>query len=157
MSKRILFVCMGNICRSPTAEAVFRHRLTAHGHALSLVIDSAGTHGYHVGHPPDGRAVEAAARRGVSLEGITARRVEEGDFHRFDLILCADESNLRMLEEMQPPGSPARLQLLLEFADSSEREVPDPYYGGDKGFEKVLDLIESACDGLIHRLASSSR
>jgi len=155
MSQRILFVCMGNICRSPTAEAVFRHRLASRGQPLALEVDSAGTHGYHVGHPPDERAVEAAARRGISLAGITARQVEAGDFQQFDFILCADESNLAILEDMRPAGSQARLSLLLEFADGSESEVPDPYYGGDKGFERVLDLIESACDGLIDHLFSN--
>jgi len=149
MTQRVLFVCMGNICRSPTAEALFRHRLDALDVPLDVEIDSAGTHAYHVGHPPDERAQEAAARRGVSMVGMRARQVASEDFHVFDRILCADESNRRRLLELQPAGSLARVELLMQYAESQEQEVPDPYYGGEKGFEKVLDMIEEACDGLI--------
>lgn len=155
MATRVLFVCMGNICRSPTAEGVFRHRLDRLASPPPVVVDSAGTHGFHVGHPADARAAEAAARRGISLEGITARQLEHSDFERFDLILCADEANHSHVTARQPADSRARVMMLLDFAEAADvREVPDPYYGGDKGFERVLDLVESACDGLIHHLHS---
>lgn len=153
MSKRILFVCMGNICRSPTAEGVFRAHLERLDLALDVELDSAGTHGFHVGHPPDSRAAEAAARRGISLSGITARQIEAADFERFDLILCADTANRDRVEAMRPKTSKAEIRMILDFAmDADEIAVPDPYYGGDKGFERVLDLIESACEGLIRYL-----
>lgn len=153
MGKRILFVCMGNICRSPTAEGMFRAHLERLDPPLDVELDSAGTHGYHVGHPPDARAVEAAARRGISLSGITARQIEVADFERFDLILCADTANRDRVEAMRPKTAKAEIRMILDFAmDADEVEVPDPYYGGDKGFERVLDLIESACEGLIRDL-----
>lgn len=154
MPTRVLFVCMGNICRSPTAEAVCRSLLEAAEGEMDVQIDSAGTHGYHIGQPPDPRAAEAAARRGISLAGITARQVEAADFELFDLILCADEANRLLLERMRPAQARARVQLLLEYADSPVSEVPDPYYGGEKGFEQVLDLVESACDGLLKSMRS---
>lgn len=153
MSKRVLFVCMGNICRSPTAEGVFRAHLERLDPPLPVELDSAGTHGYHVGHPPDPRAAEAAARRGISLHGITARQLDVADFERFDLILCADEANRGRVEAMRPATSSAEIHMILDFADGAdEREVPDPYYGGENGFERVLDLIESACEGLVRHL-----
>lgn len=153
MSKRILFVCMGNICRSPTAEGAFRNHLERLDLPLDVELDSAGTHGYHVGHPPDPRAAEAAARRGISLSGITARQIEVADFERFDLILCADTGNRDRVESMRPKESQAEVRMILDFAmDADEVEVPDPYYGGEKGFERVLDLIESACEGLVRHL-----
>lgn len=152
MSKRILFVCMGNICRSPTAEGVFRAHLERLDPPLDVMLDSAGTHGYHVGHPPDPRAAEAAARRGISLWGINARQIEVADFERFDLILCADVANRERVEAMRPKVSQAEIGMILDFADADEVEVPDPYYGGEKGFERVLDLIESACEGLVRHL-----
>lgn len=155
MATRILFVCMGNICRSPTAEGVFRYLLEKTDSPPPVVVDSAGTHGFHVGHPADQRAAEAAARRGISLEGIMARQLEDSDFERFDLILCADGANLSHVTARQPAGSRARVMMLLDFAEAADvREVPDPYYGGDKGFERVLDLVQSACDGLIRHLRS---
>lgn len=153
MSKRILFVCMGNICRSPTAEGAFRNHLERLDPPLDVELESAGTHGYHVGHPPDPRAAEAAARRGISLSGITARQIEVADFERFDLILCADIANRDRVESMRPKESQAEVRMILDFAmDADEVEVPDPYYGGEKGFERVLDLIESACEGLVRHL-----
>lgn len=153
MATRILFVCMGNICRSPTAEAVFRHMIAQRSGMPEVEVDSAGTHGYHIGRPSDERAMEAAARRGISLSGIRARQVEAADFERFDLILCADESNLAALKALAPASARARVCLLLDYADTDIREVPDPYYGGGKGFEQVLDLVESACEGLIRELS----
>jgi protein-tyrosine phosphatase len=149
----VLMVCMGNICRSPTAEAVLRERLNRQGWADRVLLDSAGTHGYHVGAPPDPRAIEHAARRGYDLTGLRARRVGAGDFERFELILPMDDTNLADLQQRCPPAFTDRLRLLLEAAAYPvrpvRREVPDPYYGGPAGFEQVLDLVEGACDALM--------
>jgi len=150
---RILFVCMGNICRSPTAEAVFRDYARRHAPDLQLEVDSAGTHDYHVGEPPDPRAVKAASRRGLDLSGLRARQVEETDFERFDLILAMDRLNHAMLLERSAPEYHGRIRLLLEFADApAGLDVPDPYYGGAKGFDEVLDLVEEAAAGLLAEL-----
>lgn len=147
---RILFVCMGNICRSPTAEGVFRKVWRERAPELELLLDSAGTHEYHVGDPPDPRAQRAAARRGVDLSELRARRVETGDFERFDLVLAMDRLNLEVLQELCPPEHRERLRLFLEFAPQLGRsDVPDPYYGGSNGFEHVLDLAEEASAGLL--------
>jgi protein-tyrosine phosphatase len=141
---------MGNICRSPTAEAVFREHVRRHAPELQFEIDSAGTHDYHVGEPPDPRALRAAARRGLDLSGLRARQVEPGDFERYDLILAMDRQNYEALRAVSPPRSRARIRLLLEFAaDSGRAEVPDPYYGGATGFDEVLDLVEEAAAGLL--------
>lgn len=150
----VLMVCMGNICRSPTAEGVLRARLDAAGLAEQVRVDSAGTHGYHVGDPPDPRAQRHARSRGVDLSALRARRVAEADFDRFDLILAMDEDNLAELERLRPEGHPNRPRLLLEFArrHAGVREVPDPYYGGPDGFDRVLDLVEDACDGVLAHL-----
>jgi len=158
---RVLFVCMGNICRSPTAEGVFRHLVDQHRHrfgAVSIEIDSAGTHDYHVGEPPDRRAIAAAARRGIDLRDLRARRVEMQDFERFDLILAMDRENLSTLQSQAPRDYHPRIRLLLDFApDAYTREVPDPYYGGAKGFEEVLDLLELASQGLLNELLRTVR
>ncbi|MEE4250138.1 MAG: low molecular weight protein-tyrosine-phosphatase [Alcanivoracaceae bacterium] len=152
MSSRILFVCLGNICRSPTAEGVFRQRALVAG-MPALQIDSAGTAGWHTGKAPDPRTVRAAAQRGYDLASLRARQVVENDFHQFDFILAMDRNNLADLQAIRPSRSSAELGLFLDYAgDFSESEVPDPYYGGDQGFELVLDLIENASDGLIARL-----
>ena len=152
MSSRILFVCLGNICRSPTAEGVFRHRARQAGFT-SLQVDSAGTAGWHIGKAPDPRTVAAAKRRGYDLSALRARQVRATDFDNFDLILAMDKQNLAELKSMAPRGARTSLGLFLDHAESSAfREVPDPYYGGDAGFEQVLDLIEQASDGLIARL-----
>ncbi len=146
---KILFVCLGNICRSPTAEGVFRAVAARELPDLTLTVDSAGTAGYHIGEPPDRRTREAAARRGYDLSGLRARMVEPGDFETFDLILAMDRQNLRTLERRSPAQARERLRLFLEFAPGSDvLEVPDPYYGGQNGFEHVLDLIEAAALGL---------
>jgi len=146
---RILFVCMGNICRSPTAEGVLRHLLAAHG-IDTVEVDSAGTHDYHVGDPPDRRAVAAAARRGIDLSGLRARSIEPEDFERFDLILAMDDDNLRELRGRVPAGRERSIRLVMEFADmATRRTIPDPYYGGPHGFEEVLDLLEEAAQGLL--------
>ena len=150
---RVLFVCMGNICRSPTAEGVFRYYAEQAGLADRLEIDSAGTHAYHVGEPADRRARAAAERRGMSLDGIRARRVSAQDYQRFDYIIAMDEDNLARLRAEAPEGHDARLHLFLEFAAGSETEVPDPYYGGAAGFERVLDLVEDASRGLLETLS----
>jgi len=147
---RILFVCMGNICRSPTAEGVFRRLAQERAPHLALEIDSAGTHDYHVGEPPDSRAVAAAARRGIDLRSLRARQVSDEDFERFDLILAMDRLNHTMLVERAPVEVHERIRLFMEFAGDNEREdVPDPYYGGPLGFEQVLDLAEEAAAGLL--------
>ena len=148
----VLFVCMGNICRSPTAEGVFRKLVAEQALAESILTDSAGTHAYHTGEPPDRRAQAAAERRGYQLDDLRARRVSEDDFTRFDMIIAMDELNLVTLREHQPEGATAELRLFLDFAESPEREVPDPYYGSVAGFERVLDLVEDASDGLLAHL-----
>jgi protein-tyrosine phosphatase len=155
---RILFVCLGNICRSPTAEVVFRVLASRDAPDIVLEIDSAGTAGYHVGEQPDRRTRQAAARRGYDLSALRARMVEPDDFEHFDLILAMDRENLSALERFAPPQARERLRLFLEFApDAGVSEVPDPYYGGPNGFEDVLDLIEAASRGLIEHLRRQSR
>lgn len=155
---RILFVCLGNICRSPTAEVVFRAVASREAPDLVLEIDSAGTAGYHVGELPDQRTRQAAARRGYDLSALRARVVEPDDFEHFDLILAMDRENLRSLEGRAPAHARDRLRLFLEFApEAGVTEVPDPYYGGPNGFEDVLDLIEAASRGLIEHLRRRSR
>jgi len=143
----VLFVCLGNICRSPTAEAVFRHKAEEAG--LTLDIDSAGTHGYHIGKAPDKRSQAAGIERGYSFKGLKCRRVDESDFEKYDYILAMDDSNFASLQGMAPTHHQEKIRLLLDFADTDDKEVPDPYYGGKRGFELVLDLIEEASDGLI--------
>ena len=155
---KILFVCLGNICRSPTAEAVVRALAAREAPELSLELDSAGTADYHVGQPPDPRTRAAAARRGYDLSALRARVVEPADFERFDLILAMDTENLAALQRRAPPHAQQRLRLFLEFAPEPDpRDVPDPYYGGPNGFEEVLDLIEEATRGLLAHLRRSSR
>lgn len=155
---RILFVCLGNICRSPTAEVVFRALAQREAPDLVLEIDSAGTAGYHVGDLPDQRTRQAAARRGYDMSALRARVVEPRDFEYFDLILAMDQENLRALERRAPVDSRDRLRLFLEFApEAGISEVPDPYYGGPNGFEDVLDLIEAASRGLVEHLQRSQR
>jgi protein-tyrosine phosphatase len=151
--RRVLFVCLGNICRSPTAEAVFRDLLSRQAADLEIEVDSAGTHGYHAGSPPDARAVAAARRRGIDMSQMRARVIEEGDFERFDLVLAMDEQNYRRLRKLAPPQHAGRVRLFLDYAPQLERrDVPDPYYGGSTGFEDVLDLIEEAARGLLAAL-----
>lgn len=155
---RILFVCLGNICRSPTAEVVFRAVAQRDAPDLVLEIDSAGTAGYHVGELPDQRTRQAAARRGYDMSALRARVVEADDFEHFDLILAMDRENLRALERRAPAHARERIRLFLEFApEAGIGEVPDPYYGGPNGFEDVLDLIEAASRGLVEHLRRQSR
>jgi protein-tyrosine phosphatase len=147
----ILFVCMGNICRSPTAEGVFRARAEAAG--LELHIDSAGTHAYHIGDAPDPRSTRHAAARGYDLSTQRARKVAPEDFARFDYVLAMDEDNLEILRRACPPEHRHKVRLFMEFATrSGSKVVPDPYYGGPNGFDTVLDYIEDAADGLLAAL-----
>lgn len=149
----VLFVCLGNICRSPTAEGVFRVALDRAGLAGRVRPASAGLGDWHVGQPPDKRAIEAARRRGYDLTKLRGRKVEPRDFARFGWILCMDDANLRALVDMKPPEFSGHLGLLLDFApELGIREVPDPYYGGPEGFDRVLDLIEASSAGLVARL-----
>jgi protein-tyrosine phosphatase len=152
-SLSILFVCMGNICRSPTAEGVFRDRAEKAG--LALQVDSAGTHAYHIGEQPDRRSQQHALRRGYDLSVQRARHVADDDFDAFDLILAMDRQNLAALKARCPGAHHHKLALFLSFGELDPNgEVPDPYYGGDAGFERVLDLIEDASDGLVRHLES---
>jgi protein-tyrosine phosphatase len=154
---KILFVCLGNICRSPTAEGVLRAIAARDFPSLAIEVDSAGTADYHVGEPPDRRTVAAARRRGYELGSLRARLVQREDFLRFDQLLAMDRANLATLESRRPPGASARLGLFMEFAPDSEfDEVPDPYYGGIEDFERVLDLCEAAARGLLSRLAEGA-
>lgn len=150
--KKVLFVCLGNICRSPTADGVFRALVKEHNLQASIIVDSAGTAAYHVGNKPDCRSSLAAKDRGYDLTALRARQVVEVDFYEFDYILAMDNQNLSNLERMQPENSKALLQLFLDFSDLPECEVPDPYYGEGKGFEVVLDLVESASEGLLRHM-----
>ena len=155
---RILFVCMGNICRSPTAEGVFRRLVAERAPGVEIEVDSAGTHDYHVGDPPDPRSIAAAARRGVDLRRLRAREVRDEDFERFDLIIAMDRLNREALLERSPAPFRERIRLFMEFAGDSEVEdVPDPYYGGALGFERVLDLAEEAAAGLLDEVLERTR
>lgn len=149
---KVLFVCMGNICRSPTAEGVFRHKVELASLEEHITIDSAGTHAYHVGNPPDTRAQNAALKRGVDLSDQCARRVCVDDFSEFDYIIAMDESNRRDLLGICPEGYEDRVHLFLDFSNSDVVEVPDPYYGQGRGFEIVLNLVEDASEGLLKRI-----
>ena len=153
-STNVLFVCMGNICRSPTAEGVFRKIVEDAGMADAIRIDSAGTHAYHTGEPPDRRARAAALSRGYALDDIRARRVADEDFAEFDLIVAMDQHNLLNLKDRALEEASSELVLFLEYSDSHETEVPDPYYGGVSGFERVLDLVEEASRGLLEHIRS---
>ncbi len=154
----ILFVCMANYCRSPTAEGVFRTRATAAGLADMLTIDSAGTHAYHIGKAPDPRSIAYAATRGIDLAGQRARKVTVGDFATFDRIYAMDKDNLSQLRAACPPQHAHKLGLLMQFASKSGSDiVPDPYNGDGGGFDTVLDYIEDASDGLIAELQTQLR
>ncbi len=146
----VLFVCMGNICRSPTAHGIFRQLVQDEGLEQQIEIDSAGTHAYHVGASADPRAQAAAVSRNIDLSDLRGRQVETGDFHRFDYILAMDNENLVILNDLCPVEAEEKLCLFMDFApDYGMREVPDPYYGGDRGFDQVIDMIEEASRGLM--------
>lgn len=154
---KVLFVCMGNICRSPTAEGVFRSLVEREGMTGLVHIDSAGTHAYHVGEPPDARAQEAAVRRGIDISGLRGRRAGREDIEIFDYVLAMDRENYDSLLALAPKGCESRVRLLLDFAPHRpEREVPDPYFGGAAGFERVLDMIEEAAHGLLDDIRKNS-
>jgi protein-tyrosine phosphatase len=151
---RVLMVCTGNICRSPTAEGVLRAKLQRAGLHGRVVVDSAGTQGYHTHEPPDPRAIQIAARRGYDIGSVRARPVTPEDFTRHDWLLAMDEDHLKWLHKRAPAGHAARIELLMPYAlrYPDLRSVPDPYYGPPAGFEQVLDLLEDACDGVVRRL-----
>ena len=152
---RVLFVCLGNICRSPTAEAVFRDLARREAAARAFEVDSAGTHGYHAGSPPDERSVAAARRRGIDMSEIRARVLLAADFERFDLVLAMDTSVYQRLQRIAPREYAGRVRLFLDYAPQlGRRDVPDPYYGGATGFEDVLDLVEEGARGLLAALTS---
>jgi protein-tyrosine phosphatase len=155
---RVLFVCMGNICRSPTAQGVFAHLVESQGLTSLIQIDSAGTHAYHVGEPPDVRATQAAKKRNIELGSQRARRVTGDDFLDFDYVLAMDRNNYDDLISLCPTEHQSKLYLFLEFATGlGEDEVPDPYYGGITGFERVLDMIELASQGLLAEIRKQHR
>ncbi len=151
---RILMVCTGNICRSPTAEGVLRRKLEQAGLQGHFAVASAGTQGYHTAEPPDPRAVKAAAARGYDISRLKARPMRPEDFTAHQWVLAMDRGHLEWLRKRAPAGAPARVSLLMPFASRHPGldEVPDPYYGGPEGFERVLDLVEDACDGVVARL-----
>jgi protein-tyrosine phosphatase len=150
---KVLFVCMGNICRSPTAQGVFENLVREQGLIDRILIDSAGTHAYHIGNPPDQRSQAAARNRGLDLSGQRARKVEVLDFERFDYILAMDRANLEDLLRLAQQEQLERLHLFMRFASRWKvDEVPDPYYGGNSGFERVLDMVEDAAAGLLEHI-----
>lgn len=151
----VLFVCLGNICRSPLAEGIFRHQAEIRGLADRFEVDSAGTGAYHTGEPPDSRSIAVAASHGVRLTG-TARQVTVGDFGRFDVIVAMDGSNRRSLRRLR--DGRARLVMMRDYdAEAGDPDVPDPYYGGPDGFERVYRILERACEGLLDELAGANR
>ncbi len=152
----VLFVCLGNICRSPTAHGVFQQRVDSRSLGERIVVDSCGTGDWHIGHPPDKRSAAAARVRGYDLSALRARQVGRDDFQHFDYILAMDAANLRDLQQMRPHDFRGELALFLDYADEIDvREVPDPYHGGGDDFDRVLDLVESAADGLLRRLIAA--
>lgn len=158
MSTKVLFVCLGNICRSPTAHGVFEKLVADAGLQDSLQIDSAGTGDWHIGRAPDERTLQAASKRGYDLSNLRARQVTNADFQNFDYVLAMDKSNLKDLRAMTGGKTNCHVSLFLDFAESSwKREVPDPYYGGEDGFETVLELVEDGARGLLATIRSSGR
>ncbi|MEY2860777.1 MAG: hypothetical protein RL392_1235 [Pseudomonadota bacterium] len=154
----VLFVCMGNICRSPTAHGVFRHKVKSLGLHDFVTVDSAGTHNYHPGSPPDERSQEHATKRGCDLSDLRARQIRKSDFETFDHILVMDWDNLSLVQEKCPPQHQKKVRRFTEFCQEFDSPVvPDPYYGGAQGFEHVLDLIEDASEGFLQHLKDSNR
>ena len=157
---KILFVCMGNICRSPTAHGVMQHKINARKLGEQISIDSAGTHAYHVGEKSDPRSRTAAKQKGIDMEFIRARKISINDYDEFDYILAMDEQNLELIHYYAPQNHAAKIELFLSFAvasnDLDQSSVPDPYYGGDQGFEDVFKLVDCGCDALIEHVLSTS-
>lgn len=153
----VLFVCTGNICRSPSAEAVFRKHVRDAGLEQRILIESAGTHGYHTGEAADTRSVAAASKRGYDLAAHRARRLERADFSRFDLLLALDRGHHASMARLVRPTDGHKLRMLMEFArrHPGVTEVPDPYYGGPEGFERVLDMLEDASEGLLETVRAA--
>ncbi|MQB45353.1 low molecular weight protein-tyrosine-phosphatase [Rhizobium sp. ICMP 5592] len=154
---RILFVCAGNICRSPLAEGIFRHLATEAGRGSEFEVDSAGTGGWHQGEKPDRRSVAVAAGHGVNISGQRARRIEAADFDRFDLILAMDQDNLKNLRKIEPADALGRLHLFNALALGNNKDIPDPYYGGHEGFEAVYTMLLAGCNALLPRLGKALR
>lgn len=154
---KILFVCMGNICRSPTADAVFRHFVKEAGFDHMIDVDSAGTHAYHIGDPPDHRAQHTALQRGYKMHDLRARAVQPKDFEEFDYILAMDKENLTLLQQRSPQQHISKIQLFMLYGKNTDVdiEVPDPYFGGQQGFEVVLDMVEEASKGLLAHLRNN--
>ena len=149
----VLFVCMGNICRSPTAHGVFKRKLMGTGLEHQMTVDSAGTHNYHPGSPPDERSQAHAAKRGYDLSGLRARQITDDDYAKYDLILVMDWDNLALVQEDCPSEHRGKIRRLTEFCLTHDAPVvPDPYHGGAKGFDQVLDLVKDACDGLLQHV-----
>jgi len=147
---KVLFVCLGNICRSPTAEAVMRELIQTH--SVDMQIDSAGTAAYHIGKSPDPRSQQAALKRGIVMDDLRARKVSQEDFKQFDYILAMDQANYQDLLAVKPNDASAKVELFLkEYGTLDKKDVPDPYYGGEQGFEMVLDLLEDGCRGFLVR------
>ena len=155
MSVRVLFVCMGNICRSPTAQGLFRGAVTVAGLGGEIATDSAGTHAYHIGNPPDARATATALARDIDMADLRARQVCGADFEQFDYVVAMDRDNLALLEASCPPAMLDRLSLMLDWAEGWGDEVPDPYYGGDEGFVAVFDMLTEASQGLLAHIVSA--
>ncbi|WP_067867445.1 low molecular weight protein-tyrosine-phosphatase [Neptuniibacter marinus] len=150
--KKVLFVCLGNICRSPTADGVFKKLVSTQRLHNKIYVDSAGTAAYHIGNPPDSRSIAAAKQRGYDLSSLRARQVISADFEEFDYVLAMDNENLSNLKSICPESAKAYVGLFLDFTALPVDEVPDPYYGGEGGFEHVLDLVESASAGLLQHI-----
>lgn len=148
---KVLFVCTGNICRSPTADGVMKKLIEDSNLSDKIAVDSAGTHGYHVGCPPDNRAIETAMQNGVDISNLRARRITADDFLEFDLILAMDRGHLEFMQQLQSAESKAELEMFLNFANGiNEIDVPDPYYGSGDGFQYVFDLVQNGCDGVLN-------
>lgn len=157
MTVKVLFVCLGNICRSPTAHGVFAQRVRDRGLAQHIEVDSAGTGDWHIGHAPDPRSIQQARKRGFDLSVLRARQVTADDFRRFEFILAMDKKNLADLQRLSPATFTGTLDLFLRFGNDLPVEVPDPYYGEDADFSHVLDLVENAADGLLDHLQQQYR
>ena len=154
---KVLMVCLGNICRSPTAEAVFRSRVQGSGLEQHIVVDSAGTSDWHVGHPPDRRSIRAAALRNYDLQGLRGRQVRRSDFEEFHYILAMDQANYRDLLRICPPALKERVSMFLSHGSQGVIDVPDPYHANEDGFEYVLDLVEDASDGLLQLIVEEQK